>query len=241
MQHIRECYLKHTNQCGGKLSNEHIISKSVIKASSLESIWIPTAKGPKKRHWSSFQAKILCEKHNSNFGNCDNEAGRLMSFLTQKDNTEITLSGSLIEIWAAKTIANFFYGGFLPKIINTSENLVISQNILNILSNKISGIDYGLCATMHHENSELIPCNTIEFNFISHDNVIYGSRVTLESFSADFIFSNKISMSDDFQLEHDLRPSSWKIREDNHERRINFTWSSIFHSKSTVISTVYKK
>lgn len=243
MSNNRECYLNHTNQCSGQLNNEHIISRTVIKNSRLEKITIPIHGKYISTHWEQFKSKILCEKHNRMFSICDEEAGRLVQFLMKNENSEIIIDGKLIEIWVAKTIANFFYGGFLNNIEKLQkleqEYKKLHENIIEIIINMEVKNKYGMNFIINKNKNTNIPCESISFKFMHQYNKLVGTRLTLDSFSADFIFAENFPMDKNFDVNTDFRPSTWKIYENKTEKVIHFSWGTIPHSCFTVTSTVF--
>lgn len=109
------CYLSHLNSCDGKISREHLISKSVLDVLTITEFvvsglpWL--AKDESRAIGKeSFVAKCLCRAHNSALSPLDAAAARLFEGLKRADlnrgepRIHETVSGHDIERWLLKTL-----------------------------------------------------------------------------------------------------------------------------------------
>lgn len=115
---MRKCYAHTIGNCSGKLSREHLISRSILDE-------IVTLEGSKdipsmSLNRDSITAKILCQKHNAELSPFDAEAAKIANALVmprtgmrqgevlrRRDQGEITyLNGLYLERWFAKTAIN---------------------------------------------------------------------------------------------------------------------------------------
>jgi len=129
---MADCFLKDYGTCSARISKEHYISKTVLKALSsnggfqigglpwqpdqtLQSIGI-----------ESLVSKILCETHNSSLSPLDTVAGQLFRVIDSADKSPATLpdltsfDGLLIERWFVKVLCGLaasvgFNNGIVPE------------------------------------------------------------------------------------------------------------------------------
>jgi hypothetical protein len=110
-----KCYLRDLQTCSEKISGEHAISATVLKAINKDAITIagfPWLKKGETRSVGikSLVANCLCEAHNSALSSLDAGAGQfyraLQSAVRNNDNSDIRqFSGHDIERWLLKTTA----------------------------------------------------------------------------------------------------------------------------------------
>jgi hypothetical protein len=116
------CFLHGHGPCGGKISREHYISETVLRAvGSNGSVQIGGLPWQPKDTLQclgigSLVANVLCEKHNSGLSGLDDAAGEFFRTLNSADKQPdtlppiTTLSGALIERWFLKTMCGLASG-----------------------------------------------------------------------------------------------------------------------------------
>lgn len=109
-----DCYLFHTKDCSTKMSDEHYVSETVLKAVDdvLKVSGFPWLKPgeSKKIPASRLYRKILCTRHNNAFGQIDAQGGRFVRWIKILCDSSISppqpfslFNGADIERWLLKT------------------------------------------------------------------------------------------------------------------------------------------
>jgi len=123
---IEKCYMKALGSCGGGISGEHLISKSVIlilKADGDFSVsglpWQPEGEA-KVLAPNNLTANCLCVDHNSALSPLDDAARRFFEGLKlcldcESDSLRYLISGHDIERWLLKTVKAFAVSGNLAQ------------------------------------------------------------------------------------------------------------------------------
>ncbi len=145
---MKSCFLKgHGPPCSAKISREHYISATVLKALAGSNgtaqigglPWQP-AQTLQSIGVQSLQSKILCETHNSGLGALDNVAGRLFRTLNAADKNPMSLpivsqfDGPSVERWFIKvlcglTAAAGFGDGMIP---NQWKRILVGEDWPNL-------------------------------------------------------------------------------------------------------------
>jgi len=119
------CYLSHTNDCGGGITGEHYVSRTVLEQLSEPVVAIDGV------HWlapgerkivgiNSLTANILCGRHNSALSVIDAEASQFLrtikSIHASLDSKSLSrkrlvsiVSGEALELWILKIACGLFY------------------------------------------------------------------------------------------------------------------------------------
>ena len=123
---VKKCYMKDLRSCGGGLSGEHLISKSVIlvlkedgdfSVSGLP--WLPAGEA-KVLGLNNFTANCLCADHNSALSPLDDSARIFFDSLKNCLGRSVfskryLISGHDIERWLLKTVKAFAVSGNLAR------------------------------------------------------------------------------------------------------------------------------
>ncbi len=116
------CFLNGYGQCGGKISGEHYISKTVLEAISpsgttqIGGLPWQQAKTMQSIGISSLVSNILCETHNSGLSKLDSEAGKFFRALDAADKRRHELppntliDGPTVERWFLKVMCGLAAG-----------------------------------------------------------------------------------------------------------------------------------
>ena len=121
---MSECFLSGHGECHGKMSGEHYVSASVLRAVAPKGdlqiagqAWQPSGSF-QAIGIGSLQSKIMCRHHNSQLSNLDEEAGNFFKAVIAADQApgslmeETEFDGAKIERWMLKTlIATSVSGG----------------------------------------------------------------------------------------------------------------------------------
>lgn len=119
-----DCYLLHTEDCSTKMSDEHYVSETVLKAvdNVLKITGVPWLRPgeSKKIPASSFYRKILCIRHNKAFSHIDAQGGRFVKWIKMLCNSSISplhpltiFNGLDIERWLLKTFWGLLFSAIL--------------------------------------------------------------------------------------------------------------------------------
>jgi len=124
-----KCYASKLNNCSPKITREHFVSHGILRAIGASGPvltkglrWQPASK-EQFIPTNGLASNILCENHNSQLSDLDNEAIRLFTFLqnfqkgdkaTLPKEAEIEIDGSLIERWLLKTTCGFLASNNSP-------------------------------------------------------------------------------------------------------------------------------
>jgi hypothetical protein len=127
----RNCFLSGHGNCGGKISGEHYISKTLLEAISADGTvqigglpWQPQ-QTLQKIGIGSLVSNVLCETHNSGLSSLDDVAGKVFRAVDAADKRPASLpaitrvAGPLIERWFLKVICGMaaavgFNNGTVP-------------------------------------------------------------------------------------------------------------------------------
>ena len=120
------CWAAPLRNCGGGISHEHLVSKSVFPDQSIFVKGLDWClEEPKEVHIESLTAKILCRDHNSALSELDSEAGRAFNTIREFAQTKTergkmpyinwafkqqTIDSRKLERWCLKTLLNFSFG-----------------------------------------------------------------------------------------------------------------------------------
>jgi hypothetical protein len=121
---ISQCYMSELNSCDGKISGEHLISKSIIELLADKGEFmisgLPWMKPDEVRAIgvNRLVSKRLCEKHNSSLHHLDDAALAFFAFLKRtmdlsSKNQSFLMSGHDLERWLLKTLKAFAVSGNL--------------------------------------------------------------------------------------------------------------------------------
>lgn len=123
---VEKCYMRELHSCGGGISGEHLISKSVIlvlKADGDFSVsglpWLPEGEA-KVLAPNNLTANCLCVDHNSALSPLDDAARYFFAALKlcldrEADAMRYIISGHDVERWLLKTIKAFGVSGNLAR------------------------------------------------------------------------------------------------------------------------------
>lgn len=125
------CFLHGHQQCGGRLSREHYISRTVLAGISGKGTvqigglpWQPQ-QTLQKIGIEALVSNVLCETHNAGLSDLDTAAGKLFRAIDAADKRPATLSavtpvdGTLVERWFLKVLCGLaaamgFNNGVVP-------------------------------------------------------------------------------------------------------------------------------
>ncbi len=119
---MSNCFLKDYGNCGGKISSEHYISKTVLEAISpkgaIQISGLPwqTPQILQSIGIGSLVSNILCKKHNEALSKFDSAAGKFFRALDSADKRPqelpplSTFDGPLIERWFLKIMCGLVAG-----------------------------------------------------------------------------------------------------------------------------------
>src|SRR5882672_6826080 len=109
-----ECWAKSLGDCEGKLSREHLISKSLFDGAEIQVFGLPWCPPEGKVIGiDGLAAKILCRLHNNRLSEVDQAGGevfkkikRFLGKVKSNPREKIKVDGSLLERWLLKTAIN---------------------------------------------------------------------------------------------------------------------------------------
>jgi hypothetical protein len=120
------CWAAPLGNCGGMISHEHLVSKSIFPDQSIFVKGLDWCLNePKEVRIETLTAKILCKDHNSELSELDSEAGRAFDTIREFARTKTerekmpyinwafkqqTIDSRRLERWCLKTLLNFSFG-----------------------------------------------------------------------------------------------------------------------------------
>ncbi len=120
------CWAAPLGNCGGGISHEHYVSKSVFPDQSIFVRGLDWCLNePKEFRIETLTAKILCKDHNSALSEIDSEAGRAFNAIREFARTtterekmpyvnwalkQLSIDSRKLERWCLKTMLNFSFG-----------------------------------------------------------------------------------------------------------------------------------
>lgn len=127
---MASCWATAIGECGGKISREHMVSKSLFVSPEVTVQGLHWCKDePKTVGIESLTAKILCQEHNSQLSSLDSAAGTAFDVLRRQtklanDRAKLspnslvkierfTINARLLERWLLKTLLNLTHEGQL--------------------------------------------------------------------------------------------------------------------------------
>jgi|SRR5882724_358955 len=126
---MNRCWAECLGDCEGKISGEHIISKSLFASEHVDVTGFPWCKNETKRiGLGSLTKNMLCQKHNSRLSPLDSAAAHAFNVLRNqtklandrgknpgiKYRTEtFNINATALERWLLKTLINMGFGGEL--------------------------------------------------------------------------------------------------------------------------------
>lgn len=121
------CWAASLGDCEGKISREHLVSQALFPDGNITVSGLHWCKdGPKTVGLAALTGKILCQKHNSELSELDDNVKR--AFETFDESMQLfqvrsklqgrrwtikvfTIDGALLERWFLKTLINLSHGG----------------------------------------------------------------------------------------------------------------------------------
>lgn len=136
---MRNCFLHGYGPCDGKISGEHYISETVLKAIGASGsvqigglTWQPN-QTLQRIGIASLVSNILCETHNSGLSELDDAAGRFFRAIDSADKRPASLpshtivNGLLVEKWFLKVLCGLSAGkNFKNQNVSDEWKLVLS-------------------------------------------------------------------------------------------------------------------
>jgi hypothetical protein len=118
-KYVKHCWASVLGDCAGKISEEHYISRSVLRDEMVQiSGFQWCASKPLYLPVARLVSNILCEHHNGGSSNLDAEAANFINALTEASSGKrltpahkpawwpVTFDGRLVERWLLKTLIN---------------------------------------------------------------------------------------------------------------------------------------
>lgn len=126
---MSKCFLEGFGQCAGKITREHYVSETVLRAISNDSSieigglpWLPPNE-LRRIGIGSLTTKALCERHNSGLADLDKAAGTLIRTFDAADKDPNSLpaltafNGKTIERWLLKVLCGLTASGGLNNAV----------------------------------------------------------------------------------------------------------------------------
>lgn len=235
---ISKCHFAFTNNCGRKISREHVLSRAVLNEISTTGK-VTLDDGLTQRTVSldsdTLITKSLCGRHNEGFGAIDQEAGRLIRAvrkaheglsnwgLTGPEQKHFLFDGFDIERWLLKTMLNAararlsdMPGRIIPIEIKRwfGENLRAPYGLYV----RTIGTDPGPLSIRIAREAKL--------QLIYDGVVLSGISVSLAGLELSFIVQGRSVRSLRFQASHVYRPKALNFFEGRNIVALFFGWSS---------------
>lgn len=223
----KKCYFAFTNNCDGRLSKEHIISKAVLKEISTPKIFLHS-RGEVRQHSinsSGLTVRRLCQRHNSGFHRIDSEAGRFLraiqkadQVLNEKPDRALRLylfHGEDLERWLLKTLLNLYHS----RLCVNPNQFHLPPGVATLFSGVIVPPPYG-CYVKTADPSADVHSISIQkllaFNLLIEGSYVVGVSVALSGVEFVFLIGGRAAFSSDFLALHTHRPRYLTFFEENH-------------------------
>lgn len=220
---MRKCFLNGYGPCGGKLTGEHYISRTVLEAMGSDTKIGGLRWQPEQTLQSigigSLVAKILCETHNSGLSDLDTCAGKLFRAIDAADKRfpgllDVTkIDGPTIERWFLKVIAGLAAGMGL-------NNDVVPEVWKQVLRGGIWPKGWGLYVPSPSGSTVL----ATEFAFDSLVNPVTSEILAAKFRVAGVHFNLLLGAPDNPDAWGAFRPRGLIFQSNYYEKRVEFIW-----------------
>lgn len=213
---VKRCYLSFTNNCDGKVTGEHILSRSVLSEITEKKIVLTFGpQGTREHSLNSDSLKVnrLCKRHNNGLHRMDSEAGRFIAALRSVEFALLDLETPAqrffifhlydLERWLLKTLINMYYARLTPPGCRLPSDIMLGF---------FSEYDapYGFYVQYLNPNGKERQFkfdNSVNANVILHEEVICGLAISFSGFNMVLALPSPLAHTRDFLNTHVLRPA----------------------------------
>ncbi len=231
----KKCLFSRSYDCDGKISGDHILSASVLRAISKDKIRLKGA-GFSREHSinsDSLKTKRLCRRHNSALSPLDVEAGRLFRAV---GSAEQALSGNAllpqrlylfegfdIERWLLKTLFATYYS----RVSNVTPGThTLPSYAIDLFKLQLAP-PHGLYMPVRLNDGgqfEMRLSSSASMYLISSGSTVTGIAVTLAGLELKLIIGGRPDELDKFPDHHVFRPKYINFYQGNDIIALAFGW-----------------
>ena len=233
---MKKCYFAFTNNCGGRLSREHIISQAVLRNISSRIIAVCFRDEVRRSTIvsDSLTVRRMCARHNSAFSRLDTEAGRLFNSIQTFSKRLSSSAGETetcelrffhrtdIERWLLKTLLNIYYSRMCGRRADTG----LLKNIGTLFDGTLRA-PYGLyMAGSWNQTFSTVTANEISFTLTVDDGIVTGVQVILSGIEFNLLIAGTAVSSDAFLAAHIYRPKTLSFSDGERVFDIYLVWEN---------------
>lgn len=217
-ERIPKCHFAYTNNCGGGITKEHIISRAVLKEIDEKKIVFTTSAFTKELPINSdaLKTKRLCRRHNTAFGRVDTQVGRFARTIQKLDQIlqlrperpirAYLFAGFDLERWMLKTLLNVYYARLSvnPQAFSLPTNI---QAAFNAPLRR----PFGLYVPFKKGDGDILSYSIgkkAAFNLLTEGPQVTGISATLSGLELVFLMSGTMPYSPEFATKHTYRPKT---------------------------------
>src|SRR5215217_3245445 len=216
-QSIRKCLFASTNNCGGGISGDHIISAAILRRITTDKITISGTGFSRSVsiNSSSVKVKRLCRRHNTALSPLDAQAGRLFQAV---QSAEESLAGEVaptrhlylfegfdIERWLLKTLLAAYHARVSNVVPGTH---ILPDYVMRLFEHPLApplGL-YMPVRTGDGGQHQLTVVREASLNLITESNLVVGIAVSLSGLELKLLIAGDPYSIPDFNSQHAIRP-----------------------------------
>jgi hypothetical protein len=235
-----KCFLHGFGTCSEKITKEHYISDTVLRAFSGEGnfqigglAWQKEKMALQDIGISSLTSKILCKNHNSQLSPLDEEAGRFVRHVIAVDKcpesapNAIEFDGEKIQRWMLKTIMSTLEAGAF-------QGPTLSGRHKRILLGGAWPSTWGLYAEVSEDMQIFTQDLYLETAHISGTSEVVAARFRLAGIQLTVVIAS-LQDSKQFGL---YRPRGFVILDESSEKKIGLKWRGPKRNKAVIFNKI---
>ncbi len=216
-QSVRKCLFAFTNNCGGGISGDHIISAAVLRRITTDKITISGSGFSRSVSVDSNSLKVkrLCRRHNTALSPLDAEAGRLFQAVQSAEETLSSATAPIqrlylfdgfdIERWLLKTLLAAYHARVSNIVPGTH---ILPDYIMRLFEHPLAP-PLGLYMPVRASDGgqhELILAREASLNLLTEGNLVAGITVSLSGLELKLLIGGHPYSIQGFNSQHTFRP-----------------------------------
>ena len=235
-QRVRKCLFAWTNNCGGGISGEHLISAAVLRQISTNKITITGTGFSRSVAINSDSLKVnrLCRRHNTSLGPLDTQAGRLFRAVQSAEGTLASgvaphqrlylFEGFDIERWLLKTLLAAYHA----RVSNVGPGTHMLPDYTMRLFESQLAPPFGLyvpARTSDGEQSKMTIVREASLHLITEGNLVAGIAVSLSGLELKLMIAGQADALQGFRSQHVFRPKFFNFYQGGEVVSIATAWT----------------